>query len=120
MTELEQLLHDADVHWMGTDIGLNPALADSVANRLNALGPAQISDMIDALLQESDFAAAHVILTRISGVEYEGAPTWNGLAVEITPDGAAHIDPAQRFRLARRWRRWFASQPRPSRLPPPD
>jgi hypothetical protein len=120
MTELEQLLHDTDIHWMGTDVGLYPAIANSVAERINTFGRSRISDIIDAFSEEDQFVAAHVMLTRLTGIEYEATPTWNGLVVEITPDGTAHIDPAQRFQLARRWRRWLESAPHPNRLPAPN
>jgi hypothetical protein len=35
-------------------------------------------------------------------------------------DGTTQIDPEQRFRLARRWRRWVALAPRPERFPAAD
>jgi hypothetical protein len=120
MTALDELLRDADVHWAGTYIGLYPTIDQGVAERLAALGPELIPGLIDALSSEHDFAAAHVLLTRLTGIEYEAMPAWNGLEVEIASDGAVHIDPAQRTQLARRWRGWFASEPHPHRLPAPD
>lgn len=119
MTALTELLRDASVRWDGTPLGLCPAIASGVAERLTALGPSLIPSLIESLSSEDDFAAAHVLLTRLTGVEYESMPTWNGLAVEILSDGSARIDPAQRFRLQDRWRRWFASGPNTDRLPPP-
>lgn len=117
MTELDELLRDADLDWQGTTLGLCPGIDSGVAQRLAALSPAQIPGMIDALSRESDFAAAHVLLTRFTGIEYETMPTWNGMAVVIESDGTVHIDPAQRFQIARRWSRWLADETHPNRLP---
>jgi hypothetical protein len=118
MSDIPQLLRTSDIRWMGTDVGLYPMISDHAGERLSSLGSEQIPELIAALSREPDFIAAHVILTRITGVEYESMPTWNGLTVELMPDGKVHIDPAQRLLLERRWRHWIGSTPHPLRLPP--
>jgi hypothetical protein len=68
------------------------------------------------LEDESRFVAAHVLLTLLSGVKYQTIP-WNGLEVNLPPDGRARIDAGQRFELARRWRAWQEAAPHPRSLP---
>jgi hypothetical protein len=110
-----QGLAQVEVRWTGTYVGLEPTTtgADEVAAR----GADAVPDLLAALDDPETFVAAHVLLTRASGVRYESLPTWNGLAVELQPDGAAVVDPAQRLGLAERWRRWSSGEPRPERLP---
>lgn len=74
--------------------------------------------LLAALHDPDRFVVAHVLLTRRSGTEGSAFPEWNGLAVELHPDGTVVIDPAQRFALARRWERWAKEKPRPTSLPP--
>lgn len=117
---LTELLRDADLHWAGTDIGLQPVMKPEVWEQLSTLSARYLPELVKTLSSESEFVAAHVVLTSLSGVEYEGSPTWNGLSVEIEADGRVHIDPRQRFELARRWNRWVAASPKPKHLPSAD
>jgi hypothetical protein len=107
-------LANADVRWDGTPVGLSPALSESARAVLDR-GDAAFPALIDALRDESRFAVAHVLLTLMSGVRHGTVP-WNGLDVDLNADGTARIDPAQRERLERRWRRWMESTPRPDEL----
>ena len=98
--------------------GLNAALATARAKRLaKADAEAVITELITALSDVNRFVAAHVLLTSLSHVEYSAFPSWNGLQVDIQADGNAIIDSEQRHELARRWRRWYQTTPRPSTLP---
>lgn len=117
---LAREIRNTDIQWDGTYVGLMPRLATERANRLLTLGEAAIPSLLAALDDAERFAAAHVLLTRISGVEFEaGAGQYNGLRVELLANGAAKLDPAQRAELAARWRKWSVATPRMPRLPPP-
>ncbi|MEK7311089.1 MAG: hypothetical protein AAB382_03880, partial [Chloroflexota bacterium] len=61
-----------------------------------------------------------VILTKLSGVEYQSLPAWNGLEVVLAADGTVSIDPAQQPILIERWQRWYQTQPHPTALPAAD
>lgn len=110
-------LTNADVTWEGSYIGLTPTVTDDAASRVRALGERAIPELIAALSDEHRFAAAHVMLTRLSGVEYQGFPAWNGLKVDIDAEGRVRIDPSQRAELSRRWMLWYAGAPRAKVLP---
>jgi hypothetical protein len=114
MSGIERLSND-DVQWSGTGIGLVPTLSDPAVRILDQ-GEAAIPGLLDALGDDARFALAHVLLTNLSGMPYETVP-WNGLEVDIEPDGTVRVDPAQRPALERRWRRWTESRPRPRELP---
>lgn len=110
-------LSNADVQWDGTYIGLVPILVNDQIGRVLDQGDNVVPELIDALTDENLFVIAHVLLTKISGVEHAAFPAWNGLVVELTADGTVKIEPEQRFGLANRWRRWYHTQPRPTTLP---
>jgi len=76
--------------------------------------------IIEALSDKDLFVSAHVLLTQISGLEHQVFPKWNGLELDIAADGTVTVDSEQRFDLARRWERWFHSEPRPKTLPSGD
>ncbi|NLW35343.1 hypothetical protein [Syntrophorhabdus aromaticivorans] len=109
-------LRNADIRWDGTLIGFMPTVVSDSARQLLFSGEAVIPHLISALEDDSKFVAAHVLLTLVSGVEYRTRP-WNGLNVDLLPDGQVKFDAAQRFELARRWRDWQQSTPHPQSLP---
>lgn len=117
MTPLLAGLTNDDVAWNANPLGLWPTLPSGVTERAYESGEDAIPELIDALADPERFVVAHVLLTQLSGVEYRAVPTWNGLEVELRPDGSTVIDPAQRHDLGRRWRRWSESTPRPKSLP---
>src|SRR5262245_16455033 len=116
-TRLVDQLSNADIHWDGTFYGPMPTIVSDAARRLLAIGDDAVPLLISALENESQFVAAHVLLTLLSGVEYQTAP-WNGLEIELSDDGEVRIDPRQRIELARRWRAWQGVTPRPRSLLP--
>jgi|KBSMisStandDraft_5_1062788.scaffolds.fasta_scaffold2285425_1 hypothetical protein len=118
MTEVSDLNNDA-VRWSGTRFGLLPTLSQE-AEAIVSEGEAVVPTLLNALADADRFVSAHVLLTKISGVEYETFPSWNGLEVDIAADGTVTIDSEQRFELARRWERWFHADPRPKKLPSGD
>lgn len=103
------------VRWNGTRFGLLPALekVDDIIRQ----GQDSVPRLLDAMQEADRFVSAHVLLTRITGVEHDTFPLWNGLEVDLRPDGTVHINPDQRHGLARRWRSFFGAHPRPARLP---
>lgn len=109
-------LNNADVRWDGTFVGLVPTIVSETARQLLAAGDDAVPQLVNALDDETKFVTAHVLLTLLSGVEYHTAP-WNGLAIELSPDGEVCIDPRQQFALARRWRAWQQAAPHPRSLP---
>jgi hypothetical protein len=64
--------------------------------------------MLMTCLHDPDrFAAAHVYLKLIQG---ELLPTsseeWQGLHVEVLPDGGGKYDPSDQEKLLREWKEW--------------
>ena len=111
-------LSNADIKWEGTYAGLSPILIGEKAKQLAEMGGQAIPELISTLSNEDVFVAAHVLLTQLSGIEYQAFPAWNGLAVDIASDGTVAIDPDQRFDLVRRWEKWYQTKSRPKVLPP--
>jgi hypothetical protein len=112
--ELSTLAND-DVTWDANALGLAPRVMSESARHLLDQGEAAIPALLDALDDPTKFVLSHVLLTLATGVRYDLNP-WNGLDVDMRADGSARIDPSQQTVLARRWRRWFASSPRPAQL----
>jgi hypothetical protein len=111
-------LSNDDVEWHGTPEGLYAAVATERAKRLaKADAAATIPELINALSDANKFAAAHVLLTSLSRVEYSAFPSWNGLQVDTEADGQIIIDSEQRHELVLRWQRWYQTNPHPSTLP---
>ncbi|MGH3901555.1 MAG: hypothetical protein ACRDTA_25535 [Pseudonocardiaceae bacterium] len=108
-------LSNADIRWDGTFVGPLPTIVSDEARQLLAIGDDAIPRLISALEDESRFVAIHVLLTLLSSVEYQTTP-WNGLAIELSANGETRIDVRQRFELARRWRAWRQTTPRPRSL----
>jgi hypothetical protein len=109
-------LSNTDVTWDATYDGLAPRLSERAAAQLRA-DEATIAALLALLDDPERFVAAHVALTRVAAFEYSAFPDWNGLRVELGPDGLATVDPGQRPALAARWRAWHAASPRPRALP---
>jgi hypothetical protein len=110
-------LSNSEIEWEGTYIGLTPILTGAKAQQVAEMGKQVIPQLLAVLADEGKFVAAHVLLTRLSGVEYQAFPSWNGLAVDMAADGTVTIYPEQRFDLARRWEQWYHTEPRPNVLP---
>jgi hypothetical protein len=113
-----RFLSPDEVEWEGNEAGYQPFLSPADERAAAGLGAGDASALVDALADGERFVKAHVGLTRLSGVEYESFPTWNGLELALHADGDVSIDAEQRARLAHRWRQWLSSDPRPDRLPP--
>jgi hypothetical protein len=116
-----RFLSAGHVAWEANEEGYMPYLpSEDDEQEAARFGLDDVPELIDALDETDSFVKAHVALTRVTGVEYESFPTWNGLALTMDARGRVSIDPAQRELLARRWRHWWTIDPRPSRLPPGD
>ncbi len=108
-------LNNLDIRWDGTIYGVSPIIVSESARQLLKLGDVAIPGLLEALEEESKFVAAHVLLTLITAIEYHTTP-WNGLTIELLPDGQTRFDALERFELARRWRDWFQCMPRTKML----
>lgn len=117
--ELPPGLWNAQVEWDGNSAGYWPILESPEADGLLARGEAAVPELLTLLNDPERFVAAHVVLTKLSGVRYRSFPDWNGLEVNLGADGQTRIDPRQRVTLAERWRRWAHQRPHPETLPPP-
>lgn len=116
--ELKQLvdeLANTYIKWDGQYIGIVATPNNSGAKRLMEIGEPAIPDLIAALQDESKFAAAHVILTYISKVQFTTIP-WNELEVDLSADGNTRFNVNQRFDLAKKWHQWYTTIPRPTTL----
>ena len=107
-------ISNTDIRWDGTFIGLTPTVVSDSARQVLAWGSRAAPQLVRALEDESRFVVAHVLLTLMSGAEHHAVP-WNGLDLDLLPDGRVKVDARQRFELAQRWQRWLqASPPRTS------
>lgn len=117
MSTLPAGLSGTEVHWEGTDTGFVPHVVGYDFASAAEFGSRAIIELLEALLDRDTFVLAHVVLTKLTGIEYQTFPEWNHLTVSMAADGAITIDPEQRFDLARRWKQWYQAKPRPSSLP---
>jgi hypothetical protein len=118
MQQSIRALSNDQVAWEGGPSGLAPTLIGEAAEKLAEKRDQAIPALVAALSDPDRFVAAHILLTRLSGVEHSAFPAWNGLVVDLRADGTVALDLAQRFTLARRWERWARASPHPKTLPP--
>jgi hypothetical protein len=117
MARLSDIPNNDAVHWDGTRFGLLPTLPEE-AEYIAREGQVVVPILLDAMTDPHLFVAAHVLLTRITGVQHGTFPAWNGLTVDLRGEAEVSIDPDQMPNLARRWKLYFQTEPRPSLLPP--
>jgi hypothetical protein len=117
MLEASRIPNNSAVHWDGTRFGLVPTLSTE-AETIVAAGQSAVPALLDALTDPNSFVTAHVLLTRITRVQHETFPSWNGLKVDLRATNEVEIDPEQRHRLADQWKRYFQTTPRPTTLRP--
>jgi hypothetical protein len=109
-------LTQADVQWNFGTLGITAHLESDRARQLVRIGMPAVPELIKALADETRYASAHAILTQISEVEFQSIP-YNGMFVSCSADNELLLRPEDRFRLARRWQRWHAADPKPRTLP---
>jgi hypothetical protein len=114
---VRQKLGKLRVEWDATTVGLMPAVVGKARSAILDLGEDALPGLVAAMTDKALFVAAHVLLTEITDVEYETFPDWNGLEIDMSPDGRVTVDPGQRRELAQRWARWLEMDPRPESLP---
>ena len=119
MVKLSDIPNNNSVRWDGTRFGILPILSDDAEKIMNT-GKAAVPALLHALDNPHLFVTAHVLLTKISALQYETFPSWNGLSVDIEADGSVNIPSDQRFVLESRWRKWYQASPRPQKLPDAD
>jgi hypothetical protein len=120
LSELIEGISNADIIWEFNFAGLAPTFTGGAGNRLMKKVESPIPDLLAALSDPDKFVVAHVLLTQLTGIEYETFPTWNGLTVDIAAAGTVTIPSDQCYSLARRWQRWYQATPRPKKLPSDD
>ncbi len=107
-------LRNDHVRWDGTTFGLVATPLGAPAIELLRLGPVAIPALLEAVGDPARFAAAHVLLTRIAGLEFStGGSVWNGMTVELEPSGEVRFPLEERLQLQQRWRAWAARGTRP-------
>jgi hypothetical protein len=111
-------ISNSDVAWTGNYLGLTPTLSGHCATVMERADTSVIPELTRILQDPARFVAAHVLLTKLSGIRYQVFPQWNGLNVDIDSDGSLHYDSEQRFELADRWRSWIAGRDLLNELPP--
>ena len=79
MSMLQQIPTNDAVQWHGTRYGLHPALSDE-AEAVRMQGDAIIPALIVALGDPDRYVTAHVLLTRLAGVQYEPSTDRRGEA----------------------------------------
>lgn len=98
-------LSNGDIEWTGSTIGLVPVPRGEPARILAQAGNAAIAPLLWAVEDPARFVAAHVLLTISSGEPFETLP-WNGLIVDIEPDGTVVIPPGQHEAISAKWHEW--------------
>lgn len=121
-------LNNADVAWTRTEAGLEPRLLRNAVRVLTSYndehmrGRTLLRDALFKLLEDPQrFVLAHVLLSQGAQAQppvRDGA-LWNGLRVELLPDGSTRIDPAQRVALRERWHRDLGLANAPRRMVEP-
>lgn len=101
-------MHNDDVEWHGTYTGLLPRLVGEPSLELLNTEERIEPLLVEALLEEERFVAAHVLLTmRVSaatGSLYEiSAEGWNDLRVQLFADGSVSYVENDLEALHRRW-----------------
>ena len=95
-------LRNDDITWEGSLVGLVPDVTGPAASYLLTLGEDAVPFLLGAVSDTSKFAAAHVLLTEISGARLSDEG-WNGLLVDLSADGRAHFDASQASALTALW-----------------
>jgi hypothetical protein len=105
-----------DMDWNFGYLGITAHLESDQARQLVRIGMPAVPELIKALADEKKYASAHAILTEISEVQFQSIP-YNGMYVNCSADHKLLFRPDERFQLARRWQRWYSSNPQPRTLP---
>lgn len=97
-------IHNRDLTWEGTTLGLQPRIANAETARLVDAPAAADHELVELLLDPDRFAIAHVLLTiRRQALTSFDANQWNGLRVELTESGAVRYDRDDMKTLYQRW-----------------
>lgn len=97
-------IHNDDLHWDGTALGLQPRIVNPTTAKL-VQAPSPSDGELVALLRDPDrFAITHVLLTmRRNALTSFDANQWNGLHVTLPADSPARYDARDMEVLHRRW-----------------
>ena len=120
MSKVDELLVGIEFDWEGTETGYTPILVKGNLDEILECKENTFDDLIMYLSDDKLFISAHILLTWVTGIEYEAFPLWNGLKVELSANGTVSINSAQRYDLGERWKKWYQTKRRPKLLPPVD
>jgi hypothetical protein len=97
-------IHNSDLQWDGTPLGLQPRISNPETARL-VDAPATIDRELVDLLRDTDrFAIAHVLLSmRRKALTSFDANQWNGLRVALAASGTVRYDRDDMNTLFRHW-----------------
>jgi len=102
----EQLIlnmRNSDVKWDGTFVGLLPEF-NGPTLALQKIDEPIEPLLVEALLDEERYVAAHVLLTdRTKGSWTDTAKHWNGLSVHLYADGSVSYEGNDRNKLHQQW-----------------
>lgn len=102
-------LHNDDVSWEGTFVGLFPKLSSGAERIIHS--KKDVTPFLLAALKDPDrFAVAHVVLTYRAGEHNNSSVAWNGLNVQIDADGHATYEGNNLEELHRFWEKKLAKE----------
>jgi hypothetical protein len=106
--DLVAKLDNGMVKFHGEYLGLRPEIRDDAAKKVRCLGEAAIPLLVEAMRDPQRYVIAHALLTRMSDEPYKvSAAHFNGLHVDIWPDGKVEYDEKDQPVLETRWRKWL-------------
>jgi hypothetical protein len=103
-------LGNRDIEWDGDFVGLSPRVKGRPSLELaNRDDERTVQDLILSLKKRERFVAAHVLLTQITGIDYQRDESmWNGLHVDLRPSGEALYVVEDMDYLYQCWEKWFS------------
>jgi hypothetical protein len=99
-------MKNSDVTWSGTYVGILPTKLTGASLLLLHVQEDINPLLIDALIDEDKFVAAHVLLASRTSISI-AAPhrgQWNGLKVQLNLDGSVSFDGNDLIQLQEYWR----------------
>ena len=106
---LQEFSND-DIYWDGDFMGLTPSIVGYPSQELlNYDDDEVMHNLMRSLKKRDQFVAAHVLLTKKSGVDYLiNECMWNGLHVEIEHTGKTSFLTDDMEILFEAWQSWFS------------
>ena len=100
-------IRNTDIQWDGNYFGLHPKPSGASQKLLTEPADKVVPALMEALKDENRFVAAHVVLSEITASTKQGdAASWNGLRVNLLPNGQAVVPGGQQSVLIQQWADW--------------